>query len=493
MKKIFALILILAMLVPLVVACNSDDETTTTTTTTTEIIDYDKFTSKDTVKKDWEGETLLVAATAWGGSPGYPWFTMELVIKEGETSEWGEKIDKAVLERTAYIKATYGVDVIWEWASRYNTHDVLKNAMAAGNDPDYDLAMPRAMRAQSIVANGSVYDMTNRPYINFNNSYYNQDSIKTYTAKGHTFFITGDFATLDKETAFILYFNKELLGGEEATEELYQLVRDGKWTWEKLVTYGSAAFKDDGDGKWNNTDTFGLFTSSLTRFYEYFGVTQAGVDEATGDWKIALNDPKVNDIVAAIIETNTSKWSRTTGGGTIGNCGGLGSEPKYGILEGTILFHNEVIQYISRFSSENIGVVPFPMLNEEQGRYYAPCANQISTLMCIPKTTSDRNMSDYFVDVLAWTGREYTMKAYYENIRDQLYSDTDLEMIKDYIVPNISYDAGSAVGWGSLIGMALGESYSGNKNNFDLAYAKYEAEALQKIKDWNKAWGSYTE
>ena len=185
--------------------------------------------------------------------------TMELVIKEGETSGWGEKIDKAVLERTAYIKATYGVDVIWECSSRYNTHDVLANAILAGNDPDYDLAMPRAFRAQQIVANGSVYDMANRSYINFNNSYYNQDSVKTYTAKGHTFFITGDFSNLDKETAFMLYFNKELLGGEEATEELYQLVRDGKWTWDKLVTYASAAYKDDGDGRRESEDTYGLY------------------------------------------------------------------------------------------------------------------------------------------------------------------------------------------------------------------------------------------
>ena len=492
MKKIFAIILILAMLVPFAVACGGENETTTTTTTENTATDG-SFSSKDTVKKDWEGETLLIAATTWSGNPSYPWSTMELVIEEGKTSEWGEKIDKAVLERTAYIKATYGVDVVWEWASRYNTHDVLKNAIAAGNEPDYDLAMPRAMRAQAIVANGSVYDIANRPYINFNNSYYNQDSVKTYTAKGHTFFITGDFATLDKETAFILYFNKELLGGEEATEELYQLVRDGKWTLDKLVTYASAAFKDDGDGRLGNNDTYGLYTTSLTKYYEYFGVKQAGVNESTGEWEITLNDPKANDVVAAIIGTNTSKWARTGGGALINSWPESSTNPRYAIKEDMLLFHNEVIQYIPRLLSENVGIVPFPMLNEEQGRYYVPCAAQQSTLMCVPKTTSDRNMSDYFVDVLAWTGREYTMKAYYENIRDQLYSDTDLEMIKDYILPNISYDAGSAVGWGSLISMALSASYSGNKNNFEEAYANYEAEALQKIKDWNKAWGSYTE
>ena len=136
MKRIFALILIIAMLIPFAVACGGGEETTTTT----EIIDYDKFTSKDTVKKDWEGKTVLVAASSWSKNHSYPWSTMELVVKEGETSGWGEQIDKAVLERTAFIKKTYGVDVIWEWASRYNTHDVLANAILAGNDPDYDLA-----------------------------------------------------------------------------------------------------------------------------------------------------------------------------------------------------------------------------------------------------------------------------------------------------------------------------------------------------------------
>ena len=487
MKKIFAIILILAMLIPFVVACDGGDETTTTT----EIIDYDKFTSKNTVKKDWEGETLLIAATAWSANPSYPWSTMELVIEEGKTSDWGEKIDKAVLERTAYIKKTYGVDVIWEWASRYNTHDVLANAILAGNDPDYDLAMPRAFRAQQIVANGSVYDMANRPYINFNNSYYNQDSVKTYTAKGHTFFITGDFANIDKETAFVLYFNKNMLGGEEVANILYQLVRDGKWTWDKFVTYANAAWKDDnGNGRKDYDDTYGCFTTAYTRFYEYFGVKQAGTDNLTGDWTITLNDPKVNDIVEAIIEANTSVWMRDAW------AGGWGCSSQTFFADDKILFYNETLQHLKFLSGkmfDNLGVVPFPMLNEEQGRYRVPCAHQQPTLMCIPKTTSDRNMSDYFVDVLAWTGKDYTMKAYYENIRDQLYSDADFEMIKDYIMPNISYDAGSAVGWGSLLGGVLNEAYNGNKNNFDKAFAECEYGALQTIKQWNEAWGSYTE
>ena len=483
MKRIFALILVLAMLIPFVVACGSGEETTT------ENIDDGKFSSKKTVKKDWEGETLLVAATAWSAKPSYPWSTMELVIEEGKISGWGERIDKAVLERTAYIKATYGVDVIWEHSSRYYTHDVLKNAMMAGNDPDYDLAMPRAMHAQAIVANGSVYDMANREYIDFNNSYYNKDSVKNYTAKGHTFFIAGDFSTLDKETAYVLYFNKVLLGGEEEANKLYQLVKDGKWTWDKLVTYASPVYVND-DGRWDGTDIYGFYTTSYAKFYEYFGVKQAGVNEATGEWEITLNAPTVNDIVSAIITADTSAWARGPWGGSWGHS-------TDDIADDRLLFYNGMIQSITHIAysmfADNVGIVPFPMLNEEQDRYYVPCSTSYSTLMCVPKTTSDRNMSDYFVDVLAWTGSEYVMKEYCDKLAGKFGSEDDIEMLTEYIFPNISFDAGAAVEWGSLMGEVIGASYDGNENNFDAAYAEQEAEALQMIKDWNEAWGSYTE
>ena len=486
MKKIFAIILILAMLVPFAVACGGENETTTTTTTENTATDG-SFSSKDTVKKDWEGETLLVAATAWSGNPSYPWSTMELVVKEGATSDWGEKIDKAVLERTAYIKATYGVDVIWEWASRYNTHDVLKNAIAAGNEPDYDLAMPRAFRAQQIVANGSVYDMANRPYINFNNSCYNQDSVKTYTAKGHTFFITGDFANTDKNTAYVIFFNKSLMGREEDVNELYQLVRDGKWTWDKLVAYGNAIYMDDGDGMKSDGDIFGLVCISSYNLYECFGIKRVGTDKSTGDWIITLNAPKINDVISAIITVNTSLWASGT---AVGNWWEGGTH-QY-LVDGGLLFCADNILFLNSFSNhDDLGVIPFPMLNEEQGRYYVPCARQQSTLMCVPKTTSDRNMSDYFVDVLAWTGKEYVIEAYYDRLSEYLSSEADMEMIKEYIMPNITYDAAKAAGWDSVLGDTVEASYKENK--FEEAFAKEKNKALETLKQWNEAWGAYTE
>ena len=100
-------------------------------------------------------------------------------------------------------------------------------------------------------------------------------------------------------------------------------------------------------------------------------------------------------------------------------------------------------------------------------------------------------MSDYFMDVLFWTGEEYVMKEYIKGLKTSFTSDKDIEMLTDYILPNISYDAGEAVDWGTLL--SLYGTYANNKNNFDEYYKEKSPAALETIAEWNKAWGSYTE
>ena len=102
-------------------------------------------------------------------------------------------------------------------------------------------------------------------------------------------------------------------------------------------------------------------------------------------------------------------------------------------------------------------------------------------------------MSEYFLDVLTWTGNDYVTNAYFEQKAEHLGNDEDMEMLKSYIFPNIVYDAGKHVNWDSLIGVVYAESYQGNVNRFDEAYAKYEPEALKTVAKWNEAWGAYTE
>ena len=68
--------------------------------------------------------------------------------------------------------------------------------------------------------------------------------------------------------------------------------------------------------------------------------------------------------------------------------------------------------------------------------------------MCVPKANNDREMGEYFVDVLSWTGQDYVMRAFNQEMESRLYDDGNtsradaLEMLTEYIFPNICYDQG---------------------------------------------------
>ena len=514
MKKLMSILLVVLMLIPLIVSCGGNDETTTTEVPTTETPTTEAptteiptteaptteaptteapkniWSSKTDIRDTWSGKTLNVACSTWY-STGAPWAMPEVFITEKDDAYFGKKIQAAVLDRNEFIEKTYGVKVKWLNTTKAGMPDELEKATLAKN-VNYDLAAPRMMNVQPIVAGGYVYDLADRELIDLRNTYYNQNIVKSLTAHGHTFFVTGGFSTFDIESANIIYFNKNLLGdgSEKASEELYQLVRDGKWTYDKLVSYAEAAYKDDGDGEEGTNDVYGAFISGYAQFFNSFGITQAGVNEATGKWEFTFNDEdKIDDIIGAIVDTRNAYWLEPHYGfGYFGN-------PEEDFRCGRFLFCDyQLYEYKSVvLNADNIGIVPFPMLNEEQGRYCAWYSTQMSVAMCIPKITQDREMSEYFMDVLCWTGEEYTMKAYLETKKEHIKSDVDMEMITDYIIPNLYYDAGQMVGWGELF--PISDTYGGikYKNNFDQAYEEHAPDALKTIAEWNAAWGGYTE
>ena len=523
MKKITSILLATLMLVSVFASCGGNDETTTTETPTTEApttetptteapttetptteaptteaptteaptteiptteaptaIDPNApWSSKNDKRDTWSGKTLNVACSTWY-SEGAPWAMPEVFITEEDDASFGKEIQEAVLDRNEFIESTYGVKVNWINATKANMPSVLEAATLAEN-VNYDLAAPRMMNAQSIVAGGYVYDLADREFIDFRNPYYKDESVKTYTAHGHTFFVTGEFSTLDIETSSVLFFNKDLLT-KEATNDIYDMVRKGEWTFDKLFAYSEAAYSDNGDGIRGN-DTYGTAILMFFRYYDYFGVKSAGVNEATGQWELTIKDDRTDDAINAILKTRNHDYEAFI---TYNSWNFFNNNQ--------VTFVVEDLLNLDELKIENIGIVPFPMHDKEQERYYVPCNMQMAIAMCIPKITQDRAMSEYFMDVLSWTGEDYVVKTYIDEKMERFRTEAEREMLMEYIIPSISYDVGAAVGWVSLISdIRSSDVYENNENHFDEVYAKAEPDALKTIAEWNAAWGGYTE
>lgn len=510
MKKIFALFLVMFALVPYLVACGTkpvdtntntdtdsgkqtDTATDTNKDTSSDLTDatesIEKIYSKDTILKNWEGKTLNVLATRWNtDSPSPPWSVIELCVSErDDNSGYGSSINNAILDRADYIKETYGVTINWIQTAPQGVPNMIANSLKDGQAGEmYHLAMPRILEVQNIVEAGVLYDMASSKYIDFSQSYYSQAMHEAYTVAGHTFFAGGDANFLDEMTCNMMYYNKTM--GESFGLDLYQMVKDGTWTLEALISIAKGVGADDGDGEWTDKDTYGLSLGDPSMLFTTSGIQQVSVDADEGKFKVTMDDDRVGLVIDYILQIRKSTWART-------EWKGGWYAPVSAFKEGRLLFLNEAVQQLDNFSDVTeieIGVLPNPKLSDTQEDYVTTCT-YMAVALCIPRTTDDREFSEYFVDVLSWTGQEMVMNKFYASMKTKLAQDkgASFEMLKNYIFDKIIYDNGKFYGYEGLFNQALGQSWSSGQNKFQEVYSDASIVALGFVKKWNKTWESY--
>ena len=442
----------------------------------------------------WSGKTVNILATIWAGSTGAPWSQVELTVGPDDwynTAGFGQIINAAVLRRADEIKKTYGVSLNWINSRESQIATLISQAIVGGSSStQYHIAMPRMMEAQTIVATNGIYDLANRQYIDLDKSYYNQVAREAYTVYGRTLFAAGDFSFLDEQTSYLIYYNVAMTTGFDNFPDLYQMVKDGKWTIDQMTNIAMLVKKNEGDAAWTDDDTYGFGTTSLAKFFQYSGIQQ--VTTIDGEYKVTLNDPKVGTLIDKILVISNSDWARSNWDG------GFGALQK-AFEEGRLLFYNEVVQKTDYFTNQTdefkVGILPTPKLSERQDKYYTPCAYQ-AVVMCIPKATPDRQMSDYFFEILSYTGQKHIMSAYKENLKAKLDAETateSMEIIENYIFSNLCYDVGYMEGWNGLLSSVQTDAYSSGKNNFGSVYQDAAEDAMMTVEDWNMAWLDYNE
>lgn len=526
MKKFFALLLVVLMLVPFIMACDDGPDTDTnstptqnTNTDTSKPSDTNTSTGTDTDvpgeptdKKDvdaemtkYNGSTVNIMAAPWSnGEAGAPWSQVELSVVNWDESGngWGITINNGVMERKEYIENTYGVSLNWiNCGGSSMLNKLTQAAMNKGQvgEEIIHIAMPHVFEAMQIVVDDAVYEMGS-DYINFDAEYFSQESVEQYTLAGHTFFAGGDISFLDEQTAYVLFFNNAV--AEEfkgAFPDLYEATLNGTWTIDTLYDLsGSVSENLDGKDEFTDADKYGLGTNQLDCYFQYFGVYQVGKSkdsEGNEVFALTIENDKVSQIVDKMLFATKNQDSiRTSWGGW--------AEMGQAFGENRLLFYHEVLQKTFNLDeSINYGILPFPKLSTDQTRYYVPGAQQ-ATIVCIPRATDDRVLSECMVEILAKTASEYIMPAYTQAIRERLnenYVDDAMEVIEKQIYPNLMFDIGymygrfGGDGSGLVTDSIQGEAITGNINNFANAVLQGKTQAEKLLGDWSYAYNVYVD
>ena len=251
--KLLPALLLIAMLA----SCGGEAAGTTDTTpvdtapATTEAVTEPGYPAPDTSSLDFGGDELRIFSVQWGNVSKY-------YFPEEET---GDSVLDACYSRLRNVEEALNVKVAEPaWGADGQAHKDVMKTVQAGDDA-YDMVFTHCIDGYSDYAtNNAVYNLDALPYVNFEAPWWSKSMIDTFRIGTETYFGFGDIIL---NTPSSMFFNKEI-AAEYDMPDHYQMVRDGKWTYDTFLKQARMVSIDvNGDGKMDYNDKTG-YAGDLT-------------------------------------------------------------------------------------------------------------------------------------------------------------------------------------------------------------------------------------
>ncbi|MBQ8911839.1 MAG: hypothetical protein IJY89_04655 [Clostridia bacterium] len=264
--KISALLLVLLLCTPLLMACND---------------------STWQPPSDPSGESS--GLTGEEESPSLPRFDGETVkfyvngkglqsrsIDIGEDDDPTHMVNVAVKKRNEQVEKELGVDIVLATVGSMQESLTHLQPILASEAYVYDVVMLNRYFDMGLAVGdtvGSFYNLCDlskdfTSYLNLEASYWDRSSFKELTYKGINYFITGDLSLYHSGGMYVSFFNADMwakyadriktLEHSGGYSDIYDIVKNGYWTLDLWMELTKLCYKDDGDKLQDSKDRCGL-------------------------------------------------------------------------------------------------------------------------------------------------------------------------------------------------------------------------------------------
>ncbi len=263
--------------------------------------------------------------------------------------------------------------------------------------------------------------------------------------------VSGAFSLYNYSTRHCYVFNSDMLESVAPGTDLYNEVREGTWTVDRLYELGAAGVLDlNGDGAMDkNNDQWGI-VSSVTRHYSAL-LAGAGVKyiDRGEDGVLAFAIPGseyAQNVISKLVQLNVGNDIYTSGTNDIG--GGAESPIFY---EGRALFIAAYVGEAARMRDIefNIGIVPPPKFEESQAQYYSLVEGGAQSVL--PKTLSgdDLHKTAVLLDAFAYYSWRESVPAYIDLVlMTKVARNEDSSEMLGIVFDSSFYDLGTGI-WSS--------------------------------------------
>lgn len=425
MKKMHSMLLASLLLVGMLAGCGSSGtETESALQDTLDTTAVPEETAAQTgpyvEKSDFGGQTFgKMAANSSTYMNNY--FAEELT---------GDAMNDAVYNRTALTEEYLNVDLTHYMVT---AGDEMGKFVLSG-DTTYHLLLLHCMAdVNKFAAEKYVLDWNTIPVIDLTREYYNQSCNEALSVQGKQYYAASDYMISDP---ICLLFNLELIE-DLNMDKPYELVRDGKWTLDKMISMTSDATVDlNGDGKMDVNDQYGF--GGLGDFHLISFMYAADCTLVDPDFQLII----YNENTISLVEKLDYLFN-DSGNSFIWAWGDRDNTNKsIKMPTGRVLFQTEATSALLGYRECDVdyGILPYPKLTETQENYMS---NNWGGLMAIPGSAADLEMIGSVLEMLAYFSGETTIPAYYDlQLGDKLSRDPESVEMLDIIFDSVVYDPG---------------------------------------------------
>ena len=440
-KYILCALLSLSLCVGNLASCSQNDskESDTESSTTAESLETETEEMDPFADFDYNGQSFRIYTSTNDASDS---LKSSNFLIEGPEELTGEAASDAVYERNAYVEDLLNIDLAFKQCDlQYDqVQNDVRTYIMAGAD-EYELIINDLYGLAGLTIEGMFHSADNGEYFDFSQPYWYGDFMKDIAFRaGDTFMMASDFMIDTLRTAHCLVYNKDLytnLYGDG--DALYDTVLAGDWTLDKMIELVNGAYIDtNGNGQKDIGDTLGFGVHQdwgpFIPFSVSLGVEYLGRD-AEGYPTLTMN----NERTVLMCDKMYTLWN----GQGIGALSLFNSDEQL-VMEqfaaGNILFLGyqrlgSLESDYLRTSEHEIGVIPYPKLDENQ-KNYITSAHDTSEIGLLPKTMPMERMSfaSAVLEVLSRESGKSVLPVYYENSLKIKYTrDTESAQMIDII------------------------------------------------------------
>lgn len=371
----------------------------------------------------------------------------------------GNVINDAVFSRNTYVEETYECAIEEYRVTDYGFSGLGNLVKAGDSSVDIGTTLFWQGAVSNLALNGYLVQLNTVESMNLGNPWYDQMSVDYFTIMDRIYFVVCDMTIGDRIATAGMVFNKQLYEDYQYSTRygnIYDLVREGKWTHEVLRKMVLDLSEDlNSDGKMDNEDFYGLLyqRDSLPSFINAYGMIEAQINTDGVPEYTLINDNNANKLDSMFEFLyhqdncfHVMNWFDKTA--TDFTTGMVNMFEQNQAMFMWIRFADVEMM---RSMDMDFGIVPVPKWDELQDRYYSTVNQHMGIATILPASCEDPVIEGYFIEATACESKKTLIPAYYDvTLQGKVTRDVESREMLDVIFDNRIYDIGAIFNIGNF-------------------------------------------